>query len=71
MRHAGAVLFFLPSFSPDRNPVEHAFADLRQLLGHAAERTVSETWQGIGSFLDQVQSDKCANCIVNAGYVYG
>ena len=35
----GASLLFLPSYSPNFNPVENAFAKLKALLRKAAERT--------------------------------
>jgi transposase len=35
----GASLLFLPPYSPDFNPIEHAFAKLKALLRKAAERT--------------------------------
>jgi len=41
--------FFLLPYSPDRNPIEQAFAKLKTLLRKAAERTVEATWKRIGS----------------------
>jgi transposase len=32
----------LPSYSPDLNPIEQAFAKLKELLRKAAERTVDD-----------------------------
>jgi transposase len=34
---AGASLLYLPSYSPDFNPIENAFAKLKALLHQAAE----------------------------------
>lgn len=36
----GAMLRYLPPYSPDFNPIENAFAKLKALLRKAAERTV-------------------------------
>jgi transposase len=36
----GAVLLYLPPYSPDFNPIENAFSKLKALLRKAAERTV-------------------------------
>jgi transposase len=36
----GATLLYLPSYSPDFNPIEQAFAKFKWLLKSAAERTV-------------------------------
>jgi transposase len=52
IRAAGAKLLFLPPYSPDLNPIEQVFAQLKLLLRKAAERTVEATWQRIGSLLD-------------------
>jgi transposase len=40
----GARLLFLPPCSPDRNPVEMAFAKLEALLRKVAARTVDGLW---------------------------
>lgn len=45
----GARPIFLPSCSPDFNPVESAFAKLKALLPKAAARTVSELWDMIAT----------------------
>ena len=36
---AGAILLYLPPYSPDLNPIEMAFAKLKALLRKAAART--------------------------------
>src|SRR5690606_3211700 len=68
IRAAGAKLFFLPPYSPDLNPIEQVFAKLKALLRKAAERTVKETWQRIGSLLPLFTPQECANYFTNAGY---
>ena len=45
---AGASLLYLPPYSPDFNPVEHAFAKLKAMLRKAAARTVDTLWNAIG-----------------------
>ena len=45
---AGAGLRYLPPYSPNFNPVEHAFARLKALLRRAAERTVDRLWLASG-----------------------
>ena len=37
---AGATLLYLPSYSPDLNPIEPAFGELKAHLRKAAERTI-------------------------------
>jgi transposase len=68
IRAAGAKLFFLPSYSPDLNPIEQVFAKLKTMLRKAAERTVDATWQRIGALLQCFTPAECANYIKHAGY---
>ncbi len=68
IRAAGAKLFFLPPYSPDFNPIEQAFSKLKTLLRKAAERTVTATWQRIGTLLDAFTPEECTNYIRNSGY---
>ena len=42
---AGAILLYLPPYSPDFNPIENAFAKLKALLRKAAERTIEGLWK--------------------------
>jgi transposase len=64
----GAKLFFLPPYSPDFNPIEQMFAKLKTLLRKADERTVTATWQRIGTLLDNFPANECANYVRNSGY---
>ena len=49
---AGARLLFLPPYSPDFNPIEKAFSQLKAHLRKAAERTVEGLWTAIGQLID-------------------
>lgn len=69
IRAAGAKLFFLPPYSPDLNPIEQTFAKLKTLLRKAGERTVTATWQRVGTLLDEFSPTECANYVRNSGYV--
>jgi transposase len=44
---AGAVLLYLPPYSPDLNPIEQLFAKLKALLRKAAKRTIEGLWSTI------------------------
>ena len=68
IRGAGAKLFFLPPYSPDLNPIEQGFSKLKTLLRKAAERTVQNTWQRVGTLLDQFSPEECLNYFRNDGY---
>jgi transposase len=57
----GPSLFFLPSYSPDFNPIEKGFSRLKATLRKAGERTVSGLWNLIGKLVDIFQRGQCAN----------
>ncbi|MEE9476554.1 MAG: IS630 family transposase [Roseateles sp.] len=63
-----ATLHYLPSYSPDLNPIEQAFAKLKALLRKAAERSIEALWRTIGRLLDRFTPEECRNYFQNAGY---
>lgn len=65
----GATLVYLPPYSPDLNPIEHAFAKLKALLRKLAARTVTSLWAALGDLLDRFTPQECANYFASAGYV--
>ena len=65
---AGARLLFLPPYSPDLNPIEMAFAKLKELLRQAQARTVDALWYLIGRLLKLFTPKECANYIRHCGY---
>ena len=64
----GAMLLYLPPYSPDFNPIEQLFAKLKALLRKAAERSVDRLWNRIASLLDAFKPNECTNYFRNAGY---
>jgi transposase len=65
---AGAVLLYLPPYSPDFNPIEQVFAKLKARLRTIAARTVGALWKAIGQLLATFSPSECANYFANAGY---
>ena len=65
---AGAVLRYLPAYSPDLNPIEQAFAKLKAHLRKARERSIDGLCQRIGNLLDLFKPNECANFFANSGY---
>ncbi len=45
----GARLLYLPPYSPDLNPIEHAFAKVKQVLLRAGARTIDALAAAAGS----------------------
>ena len=64
----GAILMFLPPYSPDLNPIEQAFAKLKALLRAKALRTVDALWNALGSLVGCLTAAECANYLRHAGY---
>ena len=65
---AGAMLLYLPPYSPDLNPIEMAFAKFKEFLRQAQARTVDALWDVIGQTLDRFTPEECANYIRHCGY---
>src|SRR4051812_5901868 len=61
IRAAGASVLYLPSYSPDFNPIEQLFAKLKELLRKAAARTKEALWDAIGRHLDDFTPGECRN----------
>src|SRR3954464_6374960 len=68
IRAAGASVLYLPSYSPDFNPIEQLFAKLKALLRKAAARTQTALWETIGRHLDDFTPEECRNYLAHCGY---
>ena len=64
----GAILRYLPPYSPDLNPIEMAFSKFKALLKKAAARTIDDLWTAIAQALPQLTPNDCANYFTAAGY---
>src|SRR4051794_41555195 len=70
IRAVGASVLYLPSYSPDLNPIEQLLAKLKALLRKAAARTQDALWETIGTSLDAFTPAECQKYIVNSGYEF-
>jgi transposase len=66
---AGCTALYQPAYSPDCNPIELAFSQLKRLLRKAAARTVEALWAAIGRLLGEFSPDECRNYFSHRGYV--
>jgi putative transposase len=72
VRAAGAKLFLLPKYSPDLNPIEQLFANIKHLLRKAGARSADAISAAIGQILDTITPQECSNYLAHAGYAgYG
>lgn len=65
---AGAILLYLPPYSPDLNPIEMAFSKLKAMLRNAKERSIDDLWKRIGKLIDCFSPSECQNFFKHAGY---
>lgn len=65
---AGGRVLYLPPYSPDFNPIEKAFAKLKDLLRKAAERSVEGLWRAIGRLVDLITPAEALNYFESCGY---
>jgi putative transposase len=68
VRAAGVRLWFLPKYSPDLNPIEQSFAQIKHWMRLAQKRDLEEIWRHIGCLVGAVKPQQCANYFKNAGY---
>ena len=66
----GATLLYLPPYSPDLNPIEKFFSKLKALLRKAATRRVDALWTMIGTLLESLTPNECANYFESCQYVH-
>ena len=64
----GAILLYLPPYSPDLNAIEQFFSKLKAVLRKAAARSIERLWKVIGSCLTDFSQRECAAYLANAGY---
>ena len=64
----GCELLYLPSYSPDYNPIEEAFAKIKNLLRKAAARSKEALVETIGAALSAVTAADAKGFFEHAGY---
>jgi len=64
----GASLHYLPPYSPDFNPIEMGFSQIKAGLRKAARRTVDAVCQEVASILKSFSPEHCSNFFKHAGY---
>ncbi|MFG1464568.1 IS630 family transposase [Xanthobacter sp. DSM 24535] len=65
---AGAVVLFLPPYSPDFNPIEMAFSKMKASLRKAAARTLPSLWDAIRDAIDAVTPNDARSFFTACGY---
>jgi transposase len=68
IERVGALVRFLPPYSPDFNPIEQAFAKLKAFLRAARPRTFDQVCALMAAALGLFTADECANYVRHCGY---
>jgi transposase len=64
----GCELLYLPSYSPDYNPIEEAFAKIKHLLRKAAARSKEALLDAIAAALCAIGAEDARGYFEHAGY---
>ena len=64
----GAELLYLPPYSPDLNPIEEAFAKIKNLLRKAEARTREALVEAMGQALSAVSARDARGFFEHCGY---
>ena len=64
----GADLVFLPSYSPDLNPIEEAFSKIKNIVRKAGARTREALDEAIGEALSAITLKDVAGWFSHCGY---
>jgi transposase len=64
----GCELLYLPAYSPDYNPIEEAFAKIKNLLRKAAARSKEALLEAIAAALSEVTAEDARGFFEHAGY---
>ena len=54
--------------SPDLNPIEQTFAQIKYWMRNAQKREIDDIWRHLGRLIDTIEPQQCANYLKNAGY---
>ncbi len=64
----GADLLFLPSYSPDLNPIEEAFSKIKNIARKAAARTREALVEAISLAISALTLEDVAGWFAHCGY---
>lgn len=68
IENTGAELLYLPPYSPDLNPIEKAWAKLKQLLRAVKARTTDLLQAAVAELLQAITADNAAAWFRHCGY---
>ena len=69
LRAHGYWFLYLPQYSPDLNPIEMAFSNLKTHLRRIGARTFTEVFAAIREICNMFDPDECQNYFKATGYI--
>lgn len=66
----GAILIYLPAYSPDYNPIEECWSKLKAFLRARAARTRKDLWRALQQALATITPQNIAGWFHHAGYYF-
>lgn len=67
---AGAMLWFLPPYSPDFNPIEKMWSKVKEFLRSAKARGTEQLYQAVGTALNEVTPQDAQGWFTSCEYRY-
>lgn len=67
---AGAMVLFLPAYSPDLNPIEKMWSKIKEHLRAVGARSEETLIKAIGKALGRVTQDDAVNWFASCGYSF-
>ena len=68
LKSHGCCFLFLPTYSPDLNPIEMAFSKLKADFRRIRARTFDQLIEAIGEICELFTPDECWNFFKASGY---
>jgi transposase len=68
IEHRGAELLFLPSYSPDLNPIEQAFSKIKNIVRKAGSRTREALIEAIAIAISALTLEDVSGWFAHCGY---
>jgi len=65
---AGAALLYLPPYSPDFNPIENLWSQVKAILRALAPRTAGQLLQAAATAFDAISPADCRGFFLHARY---
>ena len=70
VERVGAKVFYLPSYSPDLNPIQTVFSQFKWHVRSQSQRTIDAHWKLCGQVAQQFHETEYRNHFKNAEYRY-